>query len=164
MNKFFKPALATFVAAIAMSTPITQAQSVSNAFDVSVTLTSQCKATATGTQTLAFGTYVAFQPEAKTASGVALTFECTRGFTPASVTFDTTAGTATGGGLLAGLNYNLQFASAAVVAGNAATSAAIGTADTRTYAITGTIAAAQAGAALGASATATHTRTLIITY
>jgi len=164
MNKFLKPVLATFAAGLAMSMPITQAQTVSNAFDVSVTLTSQCKATASGTQTLEFGTYTAFQAAALTASGVSLEFECTRGFTPAGVAFDSSEGTSIGGGVLAGLNYDLEFADAVVVDGDAATSAAadIGSGDTRTYAITGSIAAAQAGT--DTAALASHTRTLIITY
>jgi len=164
MKNFLKPAVATLITGLAISMPVTQAQTVSNAFEVTVTLVSQCKAISSGTQTLGFGTYTAFQVAPLTASGVSLVFECTRGFTPSSVAFDVVNGTALGGGVLAGLNYDLEFAAAAVAGGTAATSAVgdIGTADTRTYAITGSIAAAQAGT--DAAALASHARTLIITY
>lgn len=163
MNRYIRPALATF-AILATSMPVTQAADISNSFAVTVSLTSLCRAKDSGTKTLAFGTYTAFQTGAQTATGINIEFECTRGFAPTSVAFDTTNGTATGGGVLAGLNYDINFATAVVTGGTAATSTAdaIGTADVRSYAITGSMPAAQAGAT--ATGEQSHNRTLIITY
>lgn len=142
------------------------AASIDNQFKVSVSLSSQCKAVSSGTKTLDFGTYTAFQADPITSAGITIQFECTRGFAPSSVDFDVVNGTAIGGGVLAGLNYDLEASAAVVTAGTSATSAAasIGTADIRTYTVTGTIAADQAGAGTTATAPASHTRTLIVTY
>ena len=72
-------------------------------------------------------------------------------------------GTDSGGGVLSGLNYDMEFANAVVTAGSAASAAAndIGTGDVRTYAISGTMQALQAGELLQP---ASHTRTLIVSY
>lgn len=163
MNRYIRPIVAT-LGILTASLPVTQAADISNSFAVTVSLTSQCRAKDTGTKTLAFGTYAAFQTSAQTATGINIEFECTRGFAPTSVAFDTTNGTAIGGGILAGLNYDINFATAVVTAGTAATSAAdsIGTADVRSYAITGTMPANQAGAT--ATGEQSHSRTLIVTY
>lgn len=150
MNKFFKPALATLVAAIAISMPITQAQTVSNTFNVSVELTSVCRSTSAANQALAFGTYTAFQESAlANTTGIAIAFACTRGLAP-SVAFD--GGLATGS--VGGLNYTLTV-------GAATTGTGTGNSETYSYTITGSIAAAQAGDAL---ASVTDDRTLILTY
>jgi spore coat protein U-like protein len=163
MNKYIRPVLAGF-AMLTISLPASQAADISNTFAVTVSLTSQCRAKDSGTKTLAFGTYTAFQTGAQSATGINIEFECTRGFAPTSVAFDTTNGTAIGGGVLAGLNYDIDFAAAVVTAGTAATSAAasIGTADLRSYAITGTMPANQAGAT--ATGEQSHNRMLIVTY
>ena len=56
-----------------------QAGTTPNNFNVSTTLTSQCSATNSGTTTVDFGTYVAFQPGAQASTSVNLQFQCTRG-------------------------------------------------------------------------------------
>jgi hypothetical protein len=147
----------------AVSMPLTQAADISNDFTVSVTLSAQCQAKDTGTKTLDFGTYTAFQADAQDATGIDIEFECTRGLVPTSVAFDTTNGTAIGGGVVGGLNYDMEIATAVVTDGTDSTSAAadIGKADLRSYAISGTMAASQAGEV---GATASHTRTLIVSY
>ena len=134
-----------------------------NNFTVQVNLSSQCEATNDGTQTVDFGTYTAFGAAAN-APAVGLTFRCTRGFAPVSVAFDTVDAnsTAAGVGVLAGLQYTLTAAAAVVSAGTAASSATIGTGDTRTYNVSGTMPALQAGT--GAGGAASHTRQLILTY
>jgi hypothetical protein len=162
MHKMLKTTLAVS-GLFAISMPLTQAADISNDFTVSVTLSSQCEAKDSATKTLAFGTYTAFQDTALNATGINIEFQCTRGLAPTSVAFDTANGTAAGGGVIAGLNYDMEFAAAVVTDGDEATSAVgeIGTADVRSYAISGTMAAEQAGTD---GATASHTRTLIVTY
>lgn len=166
MNKLLATLLAsTFM--LAATIPAVNAATTNNNFQVSVTLSSQCKATNSGTTTVDFGTYTAFQAGAATGTPVNLTFDCTRGFAPSSVAFDTTNGTSTGGGVLQGLHYDLTAGAASTVAGTAATSAAaaIGTADAVTYAVSGNMPANQAGACATASCGPTaHTRTLIVTF
>lgn len=162
MKKVIRSVLALSALA-SVSTSLTQAADISNAFDVSVTLSAQCRAKDAGTKTLAFGTYTAFRATALDATPIDIEFECTRGLTPTNVAFDTTNGTAIGGGVIAGLNYDLAFATAVVTAGDEATSAAgdIGTADLRSYEISGSMPELQAGKV---GATSTHVRTLIVTY
>lgn len=162
MKKVIRSILALSALA-SVSTSLTQAADISNAFQVTVTLSSQCRAVDTGTKTLAFGTYTAFRATALDATPIDIEFECTRGLVPTTVAFDTTNGTAIGGGVVAGLNYDLAFAAAVVTDGDDATSAAndIGTADLRSYEITGSMPADQAGEV---GATASHTRTLIVSY
>ncbi|MFW5431631.1 MAG: spore coat protein U domain-containing protein [Methylophilaceae bacterium] len=164
MNKL----LATLIASSALlvtAMPASSAVTASNSFDVSVTLSSQCKATNSGSTTVDFGTYTAFQPAAATGTPVNLTFDCTRGFSPASVAFDTANGTAAGVGVLQGLQYTLTDGAATTVAGTAASTATIGTADVKTYNITGTMPANQAGTcAAGSCGPTSHTRTLIVTF
>jgi hypothetical protein len=143
------------------------ATSASNNFNVTTTLTSQCTATNSGSQTVDFGTYIAFQGTAQTGTPVNLLFQCTRNFTPASVAFDTLAGTAAGVGVITGLQYTLTAASATISSGTAASTApgGIGTGDVRTYAITGTMPAGQAGDCAGGTCTpAAVIRTLIVTF
>ena len=162
MKTMIKTTLAVS-ALFAVSMPLTQAADIANTFDVEVVLSAQCRAKDDATKTLDFGTYTAFQATVKNATGINIEFECTRGLAPSSVAFDTTNGTAAGGGVVGGLNYDMAFATAVVTAGDAATSAAddIGTADVRSYAISGTMGADQAGATAGAL---THERTLIVSY
>jgi hypothetical protein len=162
MQKMLKTT-AAFSALFAVSMPLTQAADIGNDFTVEVILSAQCRAVDTGTKTLDFGTYTAFQAGIQNATGINIEFECTRGLVPTTVAFDTTNGTAIGGGVVGGLNYDMAFATAVVTNGDAATSAAddIGTADLRSYAITGTMGADQAGAT---AAAVSHTRTLIVSY
>lgn len=165
MKKILNSMLAAMTLA-AMHTPV-YAATTDNDFTVSVALTSQCQASNSGSQTIDFGTYTAFQASAVTPAGVGLTFNCTRGFAPTSVTFDATNGAASGEGVLNGLNYSLSTGAATTTNGTAATATAggIGTADAVSYTVTGTMAAGQAGTCTTATcAAASHTRTLIVTF
>ena len=152
--------------AVALFAPAVEAAStVNNNFTVSVNLSSRCVATNSGATTLDFGTYTAFQGAAQSpAAPVTLAFDCTRGLAPVSVAFDTVNGTAAGVGVLAGLQYGLSTGAAATVAGIAASTATIGTADAVSYSVTGSMPANQAGTCGTATCAASHTRTLIVTY
>jgi hypothetical protein len=153
------------VAGILAMIPGAQAATTSNNFNVTVTLTSQCAATNSGTTTVAFGTYTAFQAAAQPGSAVNLTFQCTRGFSPISVAFDVVNGTAAGVGVIQGLQYTLTAAAPTTAAGTAATTGTIGTGDIKTYAVSGTMPAAQAGTCATASCgPTTIVRTLIVTF
>jgi hypothetical protein len=159
----FKFTSSVFIAVAALVAPMLMATDAGNDFTASVTLSAQCTAKDSGTLTLSFGTYTAFQTTPATANGIELVFECTRGYVPANVAFDTANGTDTGGGVLNGLNYDMEFGNPVVTAGSAASSTAndIGTADIRTYAISATMQPLQAGELLQP---ASHTRTLIVSY
>lgn len=160
-----KKILATAVAAIAVMAPAANAATVNNNFNVSVSLTSQCSASNSGTTTVDFGTYSAFQVGAQASSSVNLVFNCTRGFAPTSVAFDVVNGTAAGVGVLGGLQYTLTAGAPSTVGGTAATTATIGTGDAVTYAVSGSMPANQAGTCAAASCGPTsHVRTLIVTY
>ena len=153
------------VAGILAAIPGAQAATTSNNFNVTVTLTSQCAATNSGTTTVAFGTYTAFQAAAQPGSAVNLTVQCTRGFSPVSVAFDVVNGTAAGVGVIQGLQYTLTAAAPTTVAGTAATTATIGTGDVKTYAVSGTMPAGQAGTcAVSSCGPTTIVRTLIVTF
>src|SRR5688500_6858078 len=145
---------AAVFAAIAM--PASAASPVPNNFTVQVSLSSQCEATNDGVGVVDFGTYTAFVGPSVAAPTAALTFRCTRGFAPTGVAFDT----GSGDGVIAGLNYSLSVAAPVVGAGTAATVGVAGTADTRSYTVTGTMPATQAGG-VGA---ATQVRQPILTY
>ena len=163
MKKGLRAAAAA--AALGLLLPGAQAATTSNNFNVTVTLTSQCAATNSGTTTVAFGTYTAFQAAPATGTAVNLTFQCTRGFSPVSAAFDVVNGTAAGVGVIQGLQYTLTAAAPTSVAGTAATTATIGTGDVKTYAITGTMPAGQAGTCATASCgPTTVVRTLIVTF
>ncbi|MCY0858724.1 hypothetical protein [Cupriavidus sp. D39] len=139
-------------------------------FSASVTLTSVCRVkTGSDNLTLDFGTYTAFGA-AKDATSINVDFECTRGFaaTP-SVSFDTgtdktsTSGaSASGVGVVSGLQYSIGAAAGVQTAGSAATTASIGTPDTYRYVVSGTIAAAQAGTT--STGIQTQARVVTITY
>lgn len=166
MRKFiFKALVATFT--LAAVTSAVHAGTTTNNFDVSVTLTSQCKVTNDATQTVSFGTYVAFQTAAQPQSGTgaALTFRCTRGFAPTSTAFDTANGTDVGVGVLQGLQYTLTNTPVTNAPGTPASVTTIGTGDVREYTITGSMPADQAGACATASCgPTTHVRGLIVTF
>jgi hypothetical protein len=158
---------AAVAAAFAIVPNAQAAGTANNNFNVTTTLTSQCTATNSGTQTVDFGTYIAFQGTAQTGTPVNLLFQCTRGFSPTSAAFDTVNGTAAGVGLITGLQYTLTAAAPTSTPGTAASTAAggIGTGDIKTYAITGTMPPGQAGDCAGATCTpAAVLRTLIVTF
>jgi len=164
VNKLIASVLASS-ALLAATIPTSIAATDNNDFNVSVTLSSQCKATNSGTTTVDFGTYTAFQAGAATGTPVNLTFDCTRGFSPSSVAFDTVNGTAAGVGVLQGLQYTLTAGAPSSVAGTAASTISIGTADAKTYNVTGTMPADQAGDCATATCGPTsHVRTLIVTF
>ena len=164
MNKLLTTLLVS-ASLIAAVIPAANAATTSNNFQVSVSLTSQCQASNSGTTTVSFGTYTAFQASAQTGTPVNLTFNCTRTFSPTSVAFDTVNGLATGEGVLQGLQYTLAAGLPTSAAGLAATTASIGTADVKTYNITGSMPASQAGTCATASCGPTaHTRTLVVTF
>lgn len=169
MKKLLK-ALLTSVALIAAAIPATQAAGVSQPFNVTVTLTSVCTMATIGE--LAFGTYVAFQGSAQPATPSNATLTCTRGLTGVTANFDTTtvigstgalaAGTATGAGVIAGLQYTISATPGTTAPGTAASAGDIGTPDTRPYAIAGSMLANQAGTA--ATGVQTQVRTLTVNY
>lgn len=152
-----------------------QAVDVSADFTASVTLTSVCRVkTGSNAQTLDFGSYTAFGAQVN-ATAINIDFECTRGYGAApTVRFDTgtdktssaAGATATGAGVVAGLNYTLAVTAGANTAGTAATTASIGTPDTYRYTVSGSMPAGQAGTgiSLAANPVATQARQLIITY
>jgi hypothetical protein len=144
------------------------AGSANSNFDVNVTLTSVCQVKTASTG-MTF-TYAAFQSGASTAS-TSVVFECTRGFTnPPTVVLDTgtdkTSAAAgqgtTGAGVVGGLQYTLTVAAGSkTTTGSAATTGGIGSADQYTYAISGSMAGAQAG---DSSVATQQTRTLTLAY
>jgi hypothetical protein len=156
---------AAAAAAFALGVPAAQAATANSNFNVTVTLTSQCQATNSGTTTVAFGTYTAFQATALASNTVNLTFNCTRGLVPVSVLYDTTNGTAAGVGVIAGLQYTLTTGTVVVTAGTAASTTTVGTADIRSYPVSGSMPAGQAGTCATTTCTpAAVVRTLIVTY
>lgn len=169
MNKFIALSVAS-ISIMTFATPAAPASIVVGNLNVTVTLTSVCTMSSIGT--LAFGTYVAFQSSALSATSTSATLSCTRGLSGVTAAFDTSPGigatgataasTATGAGVIAGLEYNITATPGAVVPGNAASATDIGTADSRPYTISGTILADQAGTA--ASGLQTQARTLTINY
>lgn len=161
---------ASMAALFGAMVPPAQAATVSGNFNVTVTLTSVCTMATIGD--LAFGTYVAFQAAAKTATATTATLTCTRGLTGVTANFDTTAGigatgataaaNAVGAGVISGLQYDITATAGTVVAGTAASSTSIGTADSRPYSITGNMQALQAGTT--STGVQTQLRTLTVTY
>ncbi len=167
MRKLVLKALAT-VFVLTSITPALQAATTTNNFNVTVTLTSQCQVTNNATQTVAFGTYVAFQTGVQPASTATLNFRCTRGYSPVSTAFDVVNApdsTAAGIGVIQGLQYTLTSTPVASVAGTPASSSTIGTGDIRGYTIGGSMPADQAGTCATASCgPTTQVRALIVTF
>ena len=168
-NLLMSAAMAAMFGAVV---PAAQAATVSQPFNVTVTLTSVCTMAAIGP--LAFGTYVAFQGGAQTATPTTATLTCTRGLTGVTANFDTTPGigatgaaaaaNAVGAGVISGLQYDITATPGLVVAGTAANSTSIGTADSRPYSITGSMPALQPGTCALTSCAAIQPRTLTVTY
>lgn len=155
---------ALFALAGAASAQVTASKGIS----VTATLTSQCRvaSASSGAVTLPFGTYVAFSASAVNATQQTVNFECTRGLsgTP-SFAWDTSAGSANGDGVLAGLRYSLTAATGTATAGTApalATPGDIGTPSSRPITIDGSMPAGQAGT--DASGQQSATRTLTVTF
>ena len=143
----------------------------SSGFTVDVNLTTKCVATTSGTPSLTFD-YTGFQNTASTPlAPVSITFECTRGIAAPTLSFDSgtgktsTSGLATGAtaeGVAAGLRYTLAVgANTATDAGTAATTSSGGSGKLLAYAVTGSIAAGQAG---DTGVSAQQIRSLIVTY
>lgn len=151
---------AAVAAAFAMVPTAQAAGTANNNFNVTTTLTSQCTATNNATQTVDFGPYTAFQASANTGTPVNLTFQCTRNFGPISAAFDT----GTGAGVITGLQYTLTASGVTNTPGTATTPTVLGTGDIKTYGITGTMPANQAGDCAGATCAASAIRTLIVTF
>jgi len=161
MKRFLAGAAIAAMASSAMA-----AGTTNNDFTVKLTsLVSQCSATNSGTTTIDFGTYTAFQASAASGGPVNLTFNCTHNFAPTGAVFDTTNGNATGAGVLVGLQYQLAIGAPSTVAGAAPTLTTGAGADVVTYAITGSMASGQAGqCATSTCGPASHTRTLIVSF
>ncbi len=168
MRKLVFKALASALI-LASVTSVLQAATTTNNFNVTVTLTSQCQVTNNGTQTVAFGTYTAFQVAAlPQTTSATLNFRCTRGYAPISTAFDVVLApdsTAAGVGVIQGLQYTLTNTPVLSVAGTPASSTTIGTGDIRGYTITGSMPADQAGTCATASCgPTTQVRALIVTF
>ena len=127
MNKLLATLLVS-ITLLASTISTTQAATVAQPFNVTVTLTSVCTMAAIGD--LAFGTYTAFQAGVQTATPTTATLTCTRGLAGVTANFDTAApgstaaaaaANAVGAGVLAGLQYNITATPGATVAGTAAT-------------------------------------------
>lgn len=164
--------LALSLCALAAVSVPASAANVSADFNASVTLTSVCRIkTGSNNLTLDFGTYAAFQVAPQTATSINIDFECTRGFGAVpKVAFDSgtdksstaSAATATGAGVVSGLNYTLAATAGTNTAGTAATTTGIGTADTYRYTVSGAMPAGQAGT--NSTGAQTQARQLTITY
>jgi hypothetical protein len=180
MKKILK--LAAGCASLLAFASASQAATQSDTFNVSIALTSYCTVTTAGTPiTIDFGTYDA---QTGTFDGTPtgnITMDCTRGMTAPTFALDNTdaarasgatgtvgGASATGWGVLNGLNYALSIAGTKTANGTAPTAAAgqTGTPATYTYAITGTMPAGQYGtcATPGGCTADTHVRTLTVTY
>ncbi len=158
--------LALFVSA-ALACGIAQAQTtVTSPFQVTVTLSQKCIAdTGNGTPVIAFGTYAAFDPAiANVAASGPIRFLCTRGLTPVTAAFDTAGGGTNGLLSPANLRYTLALTGPVNAPGTAATTADIGTADTKTINFTGTLLGNQAGNTAGNNIVSTDNRTLVLTF
>jgi hypothetical protein len=146
--------------------PAHAATDVTNNFNVSVTLSSQCVMTTATTPTIAFGTYTAFGAAiGPIALSAPLTFKCTHKLPNPTVAFDTINGAANGSGVIAGLAYTLSLPALIRTDGSDATTSAAATQDTLSYTFTGSMAGNQSGECAGASCTPlAQARQLIVSY
>lgn len=160
-------AKAGLVAALFTLAGAASAQSITagKTLSVTATLTSKCQVATAGAITMAFGTYVAFVGPA-TAPTQTVNFQCTRGLSAApTFSWDTSNGSATGEGVLAGLRYSLTATNGTAVPGTApdlTVANDIGTATVRPVTIDGTMPAGQAGT--DSSGQQSHVRTLTVTF
>lgn len=160
-----------------------QTNVASNTFAVSVSLTPVCNIkTQPGAADLNFGTYTPFTQTTITKTS-SLVFQCSQGLAPSAVALATTAAaaeatvsaagtSATAEGVLAGLHYTLgtNTIAAALTAGIAGTSAAVGSAGTGgtnsaakeyNFTLTAVMAGGQSGATTGSTS---HSYTMTVTY
>ena len=136
-------------------------------FNVTATLSSAC--TVGPIADLAFSPVTAFVAPANPTTTALIS--CTRGLGGVTAVFDTVTGTSSAagitpsaGGLLSnGLFYTITTVKGAVTPGGVATNAAIGSADSFTYTLTGAM-SAQAGTCAVASCPATQVRTLTLNF
>ena len=174
MKKLLLSSLA--VAALSLASLSASAASLTpNSFDVTVSLTPTCLATAaTGNTGVGFGSYTSFQTSPNAVDGPTYNIKCTRGLvTQPSAAFDgvntvVDASNATTNGVIAGLNYQLNSASTSV-AGTGATAADTGrgsggngTATTYAFKVTGNMPGNQAGTETVAPTT--QSRSLTISF
>lgn len=157
---------ATIAATTLLVVAPSQAGTVTQGVDVKVNLTAACQIQGgpiTPNPVVDFGIYTAFRttPVTATVTPATFTVECTRGLTAPTYSFDG----GTGYGVIAGLNYEVTATHGPVTGGAAASAVAggIGSGDSYTVTLAGTMAANQAGAGAGGAATPV-TRTLTITY
>ena len=137
-----------------------QAGSTSAPFTVTVNFTSAC--TLTGTPVVAFGAYTAFAA-AVSAPATTLAVACSRNTTITAIDYNT----GSGNGLFT--TANLQYVLTAptiptLAAGTAATLTSVGTADTGTITINGTLPSQAGNNNSGVAAVDTDNRTLTITF
>lgn len=176
MIKRFIPVLA--LTTLGSGTASAQFVPLENAsFNVTVTLNTSCKVATNGNVAGSAITYNAFQAGAATGVAATITYDCTRGLAP-KVAFDTAtdgskssgaanATTVAGGGVVAGLRYELSTTASVAEAGVDPTATAnnVNDAQKRVYAINVSIPAGQAGAGSAQQlASQVQARTLMLSY
>lgn len=134
--------------------PAHAAGTVDSTFNVKVNLAATCVINGAAGD-LDFGTYTAFGSASTPAPTTSVSFKCTNGLTPASVTLDAI------NTVVKGLAYTLSVGAAVVTAGSAGDSVTAATQDVRTYTVTGGMAAGQAGTGSGSGSVV---RTLTVAY
>ncbi len=146
MNRFALNSV--IVAAFAALSVTAHAADVSQTFTVKASLAAKCIAdTVTAAKEIVIPEYTAYGAAKSNSTDIA--FKCSKGLTPADVSFDTGGDS----GTLKGLNYTLTL-SAATVTANSDT--AVG-GDVRTYSVTASMAAGQAGDTTDTTTSKTHT-------
>jgi hypothetical protein len=162
-------AIAAAVAAQGAMVPSAAAAVGSANFNVTSTLNSAC--TVGAIAPLAFGAYTAFTAAVTGSTSALIT--CTRTLSGVQAVFDVGTDATTGGtptlptatGVMSnGLQYTLTTVKGLVSNGGDATTATIGTGDTFTYTINGSITGNQAGTCSGATCPGTQTRTLTLNF
>lgn len=163
-----KLAVCMAVASAALLPLSAQAATVNGPFTVSVLFTPSCTVTSTGS-TIAF-TYTAFAAAVgPTTISAPIAVQCSRGFGATIAAAYDNAGAAEGligTATSTNLRYTLSaITKGAVVAGTAATAAAIGTADTTSWTFSGSLPSQAGNAAPNTPLVAvTATRNLVLTF
>lgn len=145
--------IALGLAAIA-TLPAQAAGTVGSPFNVTVNLDAKCILNGAAAD-LDFGTYTAFGSASVAAPTTTVSFQCTNGLTPSTVTLDAI------NTVVRGLAYTLAVTGGTPTGGSAGTTTTAAVADTRTYTVTGTMASGQAGTGSGAGSVV---RTLTVAY
>ena len=148
---------ATIAATLLGAAVQSQAATMTQNFDVKVTLTAACRVQGGVSPVVDFGSYTAFQATPNTATA-AFNVECTRNF-PAAPTYSFDGGS--GNGVVAGLSYSVTASATGPTGGADATATTAAAADAYAITLAGTMAALQPGQS---NAATTVTRTLTITY